>query len=151
MFSGGLIALLAGIGQMLVIFGRFMFPNVLYEPPSKVRIGRREDFPDESVETKFKTKGFWIVNHAGELFALYAVCTHLGCPPNWLANEQKFKCPCHGSGFRISGINFEGPAPRPLERFKIYEEDGEIIVDKSIKFQHEKGEWDKPGASLSLA
>ena len=40
-----------------------------------------------------------------------AVCTHLGCTPNWLEAEQKFKCPCHGSGFYKDGINFEGPAP----------------------------------------
>ena len=36
--------------------------------------------------------------------------------PNWLDGEQKFKCPCHGSGFYMTGVNFEGPAPRPLER-----------------------------------
>ena len=51
-------------------------------------------------------------------FALSTVCTHLGCTPNWLPVESKFKCPCHGSGFRMTGIHFEGPAPRPLERFK---------------------------------
>ena len=33
--------------------------------------------------------------------------TALGCTPNWLEAEFKFKCPCHGSGFYISGINFE--------------------------------------------
>ena len=48
-----------------------------------------------------------------------SVCTHLGCTPNWLEGEQKFKCPCHGSGFYKDGINFEGPAPRPLERYAI--------------------------------
>ena len=47
-------------------------------------------------------------------FALSTVCTHLGCTPNWLPVESKFKCPCHGSGFRMTGIHFEGPAPRPL-------------------------------------
>lgn len=150
-FGAGLVALFAGIGVMLQILGRFMFPNVLYEPPKEVRIGKRADFPPESVETKFKPKGFWVVHSGAELFAIQAVCTHLGCPPNWLSNEQKFKCPCHGSGFRITGINFEGPAPRPLERFRIYEADGQLVVDKSQKFQHEKGEWDKPGASLQMA
>lgn len=150
-FAGGLVALFAGIGQMLAIFGRFMMPNVLYEPPTTVPIGKRDDYQSETVETKFKKKGFWVVNHAATLYALQAICTHLGCPPNWLASDQKFKCPCHGSGFRISGINFEGPAPRPLERFRIYEEDGELIVDKSVKFQQEKGEWEKSGAFLPLA
>ena len=50
----------------------------------------------------------------------------------WLDAEQKFKCPCHGSGFYKDGINFEGPAPRPLERYAIrVAEDGQLEVDKS--------------------
>ena len=65
-------------------------------------------------------------------------CTHLGCIPNWLEREEKFKCPCHGNGFRITGVNFEGPAPRPLERWAIsIGEDRQIIVDKSRHFQKE--------------
>ncbi|MCB0418216.1 MAG: hypothetical protein KDD39_11225, partial [Bdellovibrionales bacterium] len=62
------------------------------------------------------------------------------------------KCPCHGSGFYKTGINFEGPAPRPLERFKIgLSEDGQIFVDKNKKYQQEKGEWDDPDSFLELA
>ena len=76
-------------------------------------------------------------------------CTHLGCTPNWLEAEQKFKCPCHGSGFRKTGINFEGPAPRPLERYRIgLADDGQVLVDKSAKFQGEKGEWANPESFL---
>jgi cytochrome b6-f complex iron-sulfur subunit len=83
------------------------------------------------------------------IFALQSICTHLGCPPNWLAGEQKFKCPCHGSGFYISGINFEGPAPRPLERFKVtVADDGQILVDKSQKFQEELAQWSDPDSFL---
>ena len=104
---------------------RFMFPNVLAEPPSTIKIGLPSNFEPEEVNERFKAEwGFWIVrstryNGQDIIYALQSVCTHLGCPPNWLAGEQKFKCPCHGSGFYISGINFEGPAPRPLERFKV--------------------------------
>ena len=47
------------------------------------------------------------------------MCTHLGCTPNWLSEENKFKCPCHGSGYYMNGVNFEGPTPRPLERFAV--------------------------------
>jgi cytochrome b6-f complex iron-sulfur subunit len=49
--------------------------------------------------------------------ALFAKWTYLGCTPRWLATEDKFKCPYHGSGFYKSAMNFEGPAPRPLDRF----------------------------------
>ena len=84
----------------------------------------------------------WIVRSPEYIYALSTTCTHLGCTPNWLENENKFKCPCHGSGFRKSGINFEGPAPRPLERFMIVlADDGQILIDKNRKFQYEKGQW----------
>lgn len=67
----------------------------------------------------------------------------------WLRSEGKYKCPCHGSGFTMDGINFEGPAPRPLERLKVgIAPDGEIVIDKSKVFLYEKGEWDEPGAFL---
>jgi len=85
------------------------------------------------------------------LYVIEAKCTHLGCTPNWLAAEGKFKCPCHGSGFTPDGLNIEGPAPRPLERFKVaLDENGQIIVDEGIRFRGERGEWDKPGAFLKV-
>ena len=44
---------------------------------------------------------------------------------------------------RAAGVNFEGPAPRPLERWSvsIAPDDGQLIVDKSRKFQKELGQW----------
>ena len=85
------------------------------------------------------------------IYALIAICTHLGCTPNWLSEEQKFKCPCHGSGYYKSGINFEGPTPRPLERAAIsLASDGQILVDKNVMFRFEKGEWNNPGSFLKV-
>ena len=69
-------------------------------------------------------------------YAIFAKCTHLGCTPRWLAAENKFKCPCHGSGYYKSGVNFEGPAPRPMDRVRITRaEDGQIVVDMSVKYR----------------
>ena len=71
--------------------------------------------------------------------------------PSWLENENKFKCPCHGSGFRKTGIHFEGPAPRPLERYRIVlGDDGQILVDKSRRYQQEKGQWSDPESFLKI-
>ena len=93
--------------------------------------------------------GVWVIRNEEGFYALISVCTHLGCTPNWLANEKKFKCPCHGSGFYSTGINFEGPAPRPLERAAIeIAEDGQIEVDKSRVFLYELGGWDDPASFL---
>ena len=135
---------------------KFMFPNVLREPPSKFKVGNPDAFPAGQVQEKFKAQfAVWIVNteYNGkpEIFALKSVCTHLGCTPNWLEAEQKFKCPCHGSGFYKDGINFEGPAPRPLERYAIrLADDGQIEVDKSRTFQEEMGQWNDPASFIPV-
>ena len=131
----------------LLGFAKFMFPNVRIEPPSQFRVGFPDDYAPGMVETRFKAQfGVWVVRYEYEgqsqIYALSTVCTHLGCTPNWLEGEQKFKCPCHGSGFYKDGINFEGPAPRPLERYAIeVGPDGQLVVDKSKKFNEEKGQW----------
>ncbi len=131
---------------------RFLFPNVLFEPKMSFKIGKPEDYDVGVVDTRWKEKyAIWVVRSMEGMYVLSTVCTHLGCTPSWLENEQKFKCPCHGSGFYKSGINFEGPAPRPLERFAILlADDGQVLVDKSRKFQYEKGEWNNPASLLML-
>ena len=136
-------AIVAGYGTLVL---RYLFPNVLFEPKQSFSAGQVDDFVVGEVSERFKERyGVWIVRDSEKIFALSTVCTHLGCTPNWLSNEGKYKCPCHGSGFYKNGINFEGPAPRPLERYKIVlSDDGDIVVDKSKKFQQEKGEWSDP-------
>jgi cytochrome b6-f complex iron-sulfur subunit len=135
---------------------RFMFPNILREPPSRFTVGPPDKFPPGQVDERFKAQfGVWIVNaeYNGQqqIFALKSVCTHLGCTPNWLEAEQKFKCPCHGSGFYKDGINFEGPAPRPLERYAVsIASNGEVEVDKSRIFQEEMGQWADPTSYITV-
>jgi cytochrome b6-f complex iron-sulfur subunit len=144
-------ALTVSVIGMVLGTVRFLFPNVLSEPPSKVTVGFPGDFPDDKVTDDFKDKNIWVVKHGGIIYALSTTCTHLGCTPNWLAEAQKFKCPCHGSGFKITGVNFEGPAPRPLERWGVsLDENGKIVVDKSKKFQKEMGQWDNPESYLKV-
>ena len=140
----------AAVG-MTGAMGRFLFPNVLYEPPQEFKAGFPEDFALDQVDERFKAAyGCWIVRESTGFYVLSTTCTHLGCTPNWLAAEEKFKCPCHGSGFVKTGVNIEGPAPRPLERYKIsMAEDGQILVDKNTKYQQEKGQWELDGAYLN--
>jgi len=130
--------------------GRFMFPNVLYEPPQEFKAGFPEEYAIDQVDERHKSSfGVWIVREQMGFYVLSTTCTHLGCTPNWLSSEGKFKCPCHGSGFVITGINIEGPAPRPLERYRvIMAPDGQILIDKNTKYQQEKGQWEMDGAYL---
>ena len=149
--SVGWLAFAAATGGFLTMIIRFLFPNVLFEPPQSFKVGFPSDFQIDLVDERFKqSQAVWLVRTVEGMYALSTVCTHLGCTPKWLTTDNKFKCPCHGSGFRKSGINFEGPAPRPLERYRIVlAEDGQILVDKSVKFQYEKGQWDSPEAFLT--
>ncbi len=143
-------AFIVGCGEAILAGVRFMFPNVLQEPPTLFKIGGSDKFEDGNVYEQWKNEfGVWIVKNNGQLFAIRTVCTHLGCTPNWLEAEQKFKCPCHGSGFRKTGINFEGPAPRPLERHVIsIADDGQVQIDKSRKLQQELGHWTKENGAF---
>jgi cytochrome b6-f complex iron-sulfur subunit len=143
----GFTALSVTSGLFTLGLARFLFPNVLAEPPSRFKVGFKEGFPAGKVETKFVAQyGVWVVNGEfqgqQQIYALKTVCTHLGCTPNWLEAEQKFKCPCHGSGFYKDGVNFEGPAPRPLERYAVrLADDGQLEIDKSKSFHEELGQW----------
>lgn len=144
----------AAIGGCVTAMGRFMFPNVLFEPPTTFKAGFPQDFGEGVVDTRFVDKyGVWIVKDSGKIYSLIAICTHLGCPPAWLETQNKFKCPCHGSGYYKSGINFEGPTPRPLERARIFisPDDGQIVIDKAQKFQYELGQWDDPASFIAAA
>lgn len=134
-------------------FARFMMPNVLEEPDPRVRVGKMQRYAEMqpgAVIEDFKPKGIWMIRVEDRVAALSIICTHLGCIPNWLPNDRKFKCPCHGSGYRQNGINFEGPTPRPLERFRVFVEDGIVVVDKSKKYQYELGQWDMPGSYIEV-
>lgn len=129
---------------------RFMFPRVLFEPPTKFKAGFPQDYVVGEVSDKYKDEHrVWIVREKEGFYSLIAICTHLGCTPRWLPTDNKFKCPCHGSGYYKNGFNFEGPAPRPLERAYIgFSDDGQIVIDRSITFRYELGQWGQPGSYL---
>jgi cytochrome b6-f complex iron-sulfur subunit len=125
----------------LLGFIRSAFPRVLFQPPATFKAGFPSDYAVGEVSEKFKQEQrVWIVREEEGIYAIFAKCTHLGCTPRWLAAENKFKCPCHGSGFYKTGLNFEGPAPRPLDRLKVtVGDDGQLVVDKSKILRMEAG------------
>ena len=122
-------------------FFRFFLPRTLFEPNTVFKIGYPSEFA-LGVDTKFQQKyRIWVDRTPDRLFVIYARCTHLGCTPDWKPSENKFKCPCHGSGYDSEGINFEGPAPRPMDRAHIeLAPDGQILVDTSKLYSWPKGQ-----------
>jgi cytochrome b6-f complex iron-sulfur subunit len=141
------------LGVNLLMFLRFFFPRALFEPKTVFSVGYPSDF-NLGVETKFqKDYRIWVVRTPGRLFVIYARCTHLGCTPDWKQSENKFKCPCHGSGYDSEGVNFEGPAPRPMDRALVQlDATGQIIVDTSKLFVRDpttgRDEFENEGAYL---
>ena len=130
---------------------RFFFPRTLFEPKTKFRIGYPSDFAF-GVDTKFQQRHrIWVVRNAEGIFVIYAKCTHLGCTPDWVASENKFKCPCHGSGYDNEGHNFEGPAPRPMDRASLeLDPEGQIVVDLARLYQCPPGAECQFGADGSF-
>jgi cytochrome b6-f complex iron-sulfur subunit len=124
-----------------IAFFRFFLPRTLFEPATSFKIGYPSDF-GLGVDTKFQQKyRIWVDRTPDRIFVIYARCTHLGCTPDWKPSENKFKCPCHGSGYDSEGVNFEGPAPRPMDRAHVeLSPDGQILVDVSRLYQWPKGQ-----------
>jgi cytochrome b6-f complex iron-sulfur subunit len=141
----------AAIGLAIM---RFFLPRAIMEPSSVFRIGFPGDY-SLGVDTKWQQQyRIWVVKSSDRLFAIYARCTHLGCTPDWKESERKFKCPCHGSGYDSDGINFEGPAPRPMDRAEIkLDAEGQIVVNTNRLFLREKGkadQFDEPDAYIQV-
>jgi len=159
------LALVVGWGALafcgataLAMFQDFFGPKVLKEPKKIWRVGKLDEYANAGVYENFKRtpdggSGFWLVNlpEEGRVVALSVICTHLGCIPFWAPADAKYKCPCHGSGYYVNGVNFEGPTPRPLERFRIFRDsDGYLNVDMTKVFRHELGEWETPDSFVAV-
>jgi cytochrome b6-f complex iron-sulfur subunit len=140
-------AVAAFIVANLVVIARFFFPRTLFEPRTRFRVGYPADY-GFGVDTKWQAEQrIWVCRNAEGVFVILAVCPHLGCTPDWKPSENKFKCPCHGSGYDAEGINFEGPAPRPMDRCHVeLDPEGQIVVDKARIYQY--FDFDKTGAML---
>ncbi|HEX8707092.1 MAG TPA: Rieske 2Fe-2S domain-containing protein [Pyrinomonadaceae bacterium] len=142
------------LAAIFLMFVRFFLPRAIFEPSSVFRIGFPTDY-GLGVDTKWQQQyRIWVDKTSDRLFVIYARCTHLGCTPDWKASENKFKCPCHGSGYDSEGVNFEGPAPRPMDRAHVeLDAEGQIVVDIGKLYKWPKGErkeFDDPGAFINL-
>jgi cytochrome b6-f complex iron-sulfur subunit len=128
---------------------KYFFPRTLTEPKTKFPIGRKDDYAfgvDDRLQQRYR---IWVCRDTSNLYVILAICTHLGCTPNWVPSANKFKCPCHGSGYDSAGVNFEGPAPKPMQRCHVeLAPDGQIVVDK-LRVYDEK-DWDLPGVSIPV-
>lgn len=106
---------------------RYLIPNVNYGPSTVVNIGRPENFLPGTQKILPDSKLIIISVEEG-MFAMSAICTHLGCTVGSV--EWGHQCPCHGSKFDRNGLVIRGPAPKPLPWLKINQApDGSLVVD----------------------
>ena len=144
----GVGAILAALGGQFYLMLRSLLPNVLYEPPQKFKVGTVDKFTDGG--TFLEEKRLFIFRQQNTFHAVSASCTHLGCTVKMVKLNQpkrvnaggkeideqhEFHCPCHGSKYYGDGTNYAGPAPRPLDYFKleVSPDDGQLIVDMADK------------------
>ena len=123
------------LGASVAAAGRFLVPNVLYEPDRRFKALRPEDYPEGA--TFMPNLRVFLFRKGNSFRAASAVCTHLGCTVNLAGNG--FHCPCHGSVFDQSGVVVSGPAPSPLAWFELtISRDGHLVIDTSQPVKPDK-------------
>lgn len=128
----GVGACAAACGGAGLVTLDFIHPEVLFEPSPSFVAGRRALFPEGTVFFEREKKVYIIADSRG-VYAMSAVCTHLGCITRFRSESRVIACPCHGSIFNLEGEVAGGPAPRPLPWLEVrLNEREELVVDTSV-------------------
>lgn len=136
--AGWAIFLVTGLVYILKLFGPkniggFFFPTVLFEPSPVFSVGFPADYAPNTVTT-LKARKIFILRDGNSFKAISVICQHLGCAVHWTKEKNIFECPCHGSKYYKNGVNFAGPAPRPLYHFEVsLSDDGKLVVNTEKK------------------
>ena len=126
-------------GSALGVF--VLYPIARYLVPTKIpEAATRRVVAAKTTELQpggFKTfafgsqPGILIRTADGQYRALSAVCTHLGCTVQYKNSDHVIWCACHNGRYDLDGRNVSGPPPRPLERYVVHVEGGDVIVEKA--------------------
>ena len=90
----------------------------------KVNIQRQTGW----VTNEEELSAYVLTEDAREFVAMSNVCTHLGCRVRWIADKEGFYCPCHNGVFAKDGTVISGPPPRPLTRYEVKVENGQLFI-----------------------
>ncbi len=127
----GAISLTAAGSGILML--DFLSPKVVLERSQVFNAGALENYSPGTVTLNAENRTYIIREKEGGIYAISAVCTHLGCLTRWNENNGMITCPCHGAKYSKTGSVIEGPTSKTLPRFSIcLNENNEIIVDRNI-------------------
>lgn len=154
--TGGL-AMLAPIGA-----GIWSFLSPLFRKASspEVRVALLDQVPDDGKPyffpvvtdrqdawTQYKSQkvgAVYLIREPGTEtpIAFTAKCPHAGCSIGYSAEEEKFKCPCHTSAFKLDGSRARGDeevTPRDMDPLEvklnsIEVADGESVTEVLVTF-----------------
>ncbi len=94
-------------------------------------LGAVNDFTPGSV-VEFEEGNFFLIRTLdGGFLAISRRCPHLGCTVNWVAQKEKFYCPCHAASFDQYGEYHSNLVSRAMDIYAISFEDGMVKVDTS--------------------
>jgi cytochrome b6-f complex iron-sulfur subunit len=156
---------------------KFMFPAATLEAPPEFKTGfTLSDLTGNgtlksNVISDTGNRVTVVLDSTG-IYAVYLVCTHLGCTPNYVSDvtsgtgvtdgsqtvakhymsepgltaRNGWACPCHGSRYYIDSTNFYGPAPRPMDWVDIQvSPDKHFVVNRaSITVYRQAGDTTVP-------
>jgi len=163
---GAAAATLFGTAKVL----QFMFPGSTLEEPLAFKVNVDPSAITVGNPLQITAKRVSIVRDDGGFYAVYLICTHLGCTPNYTSSVAKgtgvsddiakshgkrkpsealpngWACPCHGSRYFIDSTNFYGQAPRPIDWVDVqFAPDGALVVDRGkLVVQRTPGDTTKP-------
>ncbi len=115
-----------GLAATALAWVKSLSPKVLYEPPTKRRLGAPDRFPEG--RTYLSDERLFVLRQGNAYRAISAICTHLGCTVGE-GEGGGYHCPCHGSVFTADGTNESGPAPKPLPWRPLTLMGGALVVD----------------------
>ena len=182
-----LVGALGSVGA--TVFGgiellKFMFPAATLEAPPefKTTFTRKDLTGNGTLKLNVisdTANRVTVVLDAAGIYAVYLVCTHLGCTPNYvsdvtsgtgvdtgadavtkhytheagLSSRNGWACPCHGSRYYIDSTNFYGPAPRPMDwvDIQVTPDDHFVVNRGSITVYRQAGDTSVPKWRLDPA
>ncbi|UWX57939.1 Rieske 2Fe-2S domain-containing protein [Chlorobaculum sp. MV4-Y] len=132
---GFLHKIVGGVGAIVAVSALYPVVKYIIPPVKKIKIvnsmtvGKASEVPNGTGKIyQFNEDKVIVVNHGGNLTAVSAVCTHLGCLVHWDEAADQLACPCHGAKYTQTGQIISGPQPLPLKQYQAKVEGDSIVV-----------------------